>query len=235
MKWMRVLLYAVACGVVFVAATSLTIRFLLQDESSVICPDVVGLDVEEAKVAAAQRGLSLIVTKYDKRKDVPYNRILVQTPDPALLVRAGRTISVVVSDGPRTVSIPSYLGLSLEEAQGALRDRGVALKKIIYVPSDDTGKVVAQFPPVGENILDEEGMTFFVGAREKRFFVMPDLKAEEYGAAVEEMQRKQIKYSVTPTGPLGWMKRAFPVGIPARTVFDEDQVVEVRMDAEETK
>jgi len=235
MKWIRVLLYAVACGVVFVTATSLTIRFLLQDESSVICPDVVGLDVEEAKVAAAQRGLSLIITKYDKRKDIPYNRILVQTPDPALLVRVGRTISVVVSDGPRTVSIPSYLGLSLEEAQGALRERGVALKKVIYVPSDDAGKVVAQFPPVGENILDEEGMTFFVGAREKRFFVMPDLKAEEYGAAVEEMQRKQIKYSVTPTGPLGWMKRAFPVGIPARTVFDEDQVVEVRMDAEETK
>ena len=235
MKWIKVLLYAVACGVVFVSATSLTIRFLLQDESSVICPDVVGLDVEEAKVAAAQRGLSLIITKYEKKRDVPYNRILVQTPDPALLVRVGRTISVVVSDGPRTVSIPSYLGLSVEEAQDALRERGVALKKIIYVPSDNVGKVVAQDPPTGENILDEEGMTFFVGAREKRFFVMPDLKSEEYGAAIEEMQRKQIKYSVTPTGPLGWMKRAFPVSIPARTIFDEDQVVEMRMDAEGTK
>jgi len=46
MKWLRILLYALTCGVVFVAATSLTIGFLLQDESSVVCPDVVGLDVE---------------------------------------------------------------------------------------------------------------------------------------------------------------------------------------------
>jgi len=235
MKWIKVLLYALACGVVFISATSLTIRFMLQDESSVSCPDVVGLDVEEAKVAAAQRGLSLIITKYEKRKDIPYNRILIQTPDPALLVRVGRTISVVASDGPRTVTIPSYLGLSLEEAQGALRERGVALKKIIYVPSDNAGKVLAQAPQSGENILDEEGMTFVVGAREKRFFVMPDLKSDEYGAAVEEMQRKQIKYSVTPSGPLGWMKRAFPVSIPPKTVFGEDEVVEVRMDAEGMK
>ena len=235
MKWVKVLLYALACGVVFVSATSLTIRFLLQDESSVICPDVVGVDVEDAKVLAAQRGLSLIITKYEKRKDVPYNRILLQAPDPTLLVRVGRTISVVVSDGPKTMTIPSYLGLSLEEAQEGLRARGVALKKVVYVPSENPGKVLAQVPASGENILDQEGMFFIVGAREKRFFVMPELKSEEYGAAVEEMQRKQIRYNVAPTGPLGWIKRAFPASIQPRTIFDEDQIIEMRMDPEGPK
>jgi eukaryotic-like serine/threonine-protein kinase len=235
MKWLRVLLYALTCGVVFIAATSLTIRFLLQDESSVICPDVVGLDVEEAKVVAAQRGLSLIITKYEKKPDVPYDRILVQTPDPALLVRVGRTVSVVVSDGPRTVTIPSYLGLSLEEAQAALADKGIACKRIIYVPSDNVGKVVAQMPQSGDNILDQAGMSFFVGAREKRFFVMPDIRSEEYGAAIEEMEKKQIKYAVAPAGSLGWIKGAMPSTIPPKTVFDEDQVVEVRMVNEGSK
>ena len=71
MKWIKILLYALAGGVVFISATSLTIRFMLQDESSVSCPDVVGLDVEEAKVAAAQRGLSLIITKYEKGRISP--------------------------------------------------------------------------------------------------------------------------------------------------------------------
>jgi hypothetical protein len=31
------------------------------------------------------------------------------------------------------------------------------------------------------------------------------------------------------------MKRAFPASIPPKTVFDEDEVVEVRMDAEGMK
>ena len=235
MKWLKVLLVALASGAVFVTATSLTVRFLLEDESSVLCPDVVGLDVDEAKAATAQRGLSLLITKYEKKKDVPYNRILAQTPDPTLLVRAGRTISVVVSDGPKLVQIPSYLGLSLEEAQAALRDQGVALKKVLYVPSDNVGKVLAQVPQSGQNILDEEGMTLVVGAREKRFFVMPEIKSAEYGAAIEEMEKKQIKYSVVPAGPLAWVRGQWTAFIQPKTIFDEDQVVQVRMAGEGSK
>src|SRR5208337_1839082 len=122
MKWLKILLYALTASAVFILATSFTIKFLVTDESTVACPDVTGLDVGEAKQLAAQKGLSLIIGKYETKKDVPYNHVLFQTPDPAMPVRAGRIVTVVLSDGPVPVIIPAFVGLSLEEAQAALAD-----------------------------------------------------------------------------------------------------------------
>ncbi len=214
--------------VVFVAATSITIVYLLRDESTVACPDVVGLDADEARSVAAQKDLSLLITKYEKKKDVPYNRILAQAPDASIPVRSGRTISVIVSDGPRTTEIPSYVGLSLDEAQAKLLEKGIGIKKIMYVPSETVGKVLAQVPGAGQNILDEEGMSFIVGGKEKRFFVMPDISSEESAEAIEEMDKKGIKYSVNSAGPFGWTKRTAPLSIPPKTVFSDDEVLEIR-------
>lgn len=230
MKLLKILACFVAAVVVFVTATSVTIGFLLRDESTVACPDVIGLDADEARSVAAQKGLSLAITKYEKKKDVPYDRVLAQVPDAAIPVRAGRAISVIVSDGPRTTEIASYVGLSLEEAQAALQEKGIVIKKIIYVPSEAVGKVLAQIPASGQNILDEEGMSFIVGGRQKRFYVMPDIAAEEYPSAIEEMDKKQIKYSAASGGPFGWFKRTAPASILPKTIFSDDQVLEIRTD-----
>src|SRR5208283_4548115 len=109
---------------------------------------------------------SLIIGKYEKQKDVAHNRVLFQTPDPAMPVRAGRTVTVVVSDGPVPVIIPAFVGLTLEEAQAALADRGMKFKKAIYVPGGTANRVVAQIPGSGENVLNEEGVVLLVGGRE---------------------------------------------------------------------
>jgi beta-lactam-binding protein with PASTA domain len=229
MKWLKFFSCLAAAVVVFAVATSVTIKFLLRDESTVACPDVTGLDAEEARILALQKGLSLLITKYEKKKDVPYNLILAQVPDAAMPVRLGRTISVIVSDGPQAVEIASYLGLPLEEAQAALREKGVPVKRIVYVPSEVVGTVLAQVPGAGRNILTEEGMSLIVGGREKRFFVMPDIGSEDQAAAMEEMDRKRIKYSVSPPGgSFGWTGKNAPASIPPKTVFSDDQVVEIR-------
>ncbi len=200
MKLLRLLLYALAASAVFVLATSVTINVLLTDESTVACPDLRGLDVREARLVAAQKGLSLMIGRYETRKDVPYNHILFQTPDPAIPVRAGRALTVVLSDGPVPVIIPVFVGLSLEEARDALADRGMKLKKVIYVPGGNANQVVAQVPGSGENILDEEGTVLFVGGSSRRFYVMPDVAAGDYGALVQEMEEKHIKHALTSNG-----------------------------------
>lgn len=229
MKLLKLLLYALAASAVFILCTSLTIEFLLTDESTVACPDLTGLDVGEAKQLAAQKGLSLITGKYERKKDVPYNRVLFQTPDPAMPVRAGRTVTVVLSDGPVPVIIPAFVGLSLEGAQAALADRGMKFKRVIYVPGANTNRVVAQVPGSGENILNEEGMVLFVGGREKRFYVMPDLATGDYGGMLQEMEEKHIKHTVTSTGlPNAAGDRALKWNIPSRTIFTEDDVLELQ-------
>lgn len=147
MKWLWLLLYVIAGAAVFFISTSTAVVYLLRDESTVACPDLTGIDAEEARSVAAQKGLSLVVASYEKKKDIPYNQVLSQTPEPAMPVKSGRTVSVVVSDGPKAVNIDSYLGLSLEEAQAALQERKIGINKIIYVPSETVGRSSPRCPP----------------------------------------------------------------------------------------
>jgi beta-lactam-binding protein with PASTA domain len=229
MKWLRALCYLVACTIVFMLATSLTIRFLLTDLSTVPCPDVIGLDYEEAKRTADLAGLSLVATKYEVKKDAPYNRVIAQKPDAATPVKTGRLITVILSDGPRLTTIPQFVGLSIDEAQAELQEKALPLKKIIYVPSDaNKGKVLAQAPATGENILDKEGMVLIVGGREKRFFVMPDIAVGDVPSVIEELEKKQIKYATIPAGRPESLPRVPPRNrILPNTIFSEDSAIDL--------
>jgi beta-lactam-binding protein with PASTA domain len=228
MRWIRALFCVIACAVVFVLSTSLTIRFLLTDKSTIPCPDMTGLDYGDAKRTASDAGLSALAIKYEVRKDVPYSRVISQKPDAGTPVRVGRIVSVILSDGPRLTTIPHFVGLSVEEAQSELQARGMPLKQIIYVPSDGIGRVLAQAPPTGENILDEEGMVLIVGGRERRFFMMPEISAGDLASIIQELEKKQIKYSFAPaelpeTGRgIAQKNRILP-----RTVFGEDSIIEL--------
>ncbi len=229
MKWLKIPLYALTASAVFILAASYTVKFLVTDESTVACPDVTGLDIGEAKQQAAQKGLYLIIGKYETKKDVPYNRVLFQTPDPAMPVRAGRTVTVVLSDGPVPVIIPAFVGLTLEEAQAALADRGMKLKKVINVPGGDANRVVAQIPGSGENVLNEEGMVLLVGGRERRFYVMPEVAPGGYAGILQEMDEKHIRHAATSTGlPDAADGGVLKCNIPSRTIFTEDDVVELQ-------
>lgn len=234
MRWLKIPLYALVCAAVFVFAACFTLKVLLTDESNVSCPDLTGLDVEEAKQLAVQKGLSLLTGKYEKREDVPYNRVLLQTPDPGMPVRAGRSVTVVLSGGPAPVIIPAFVGLSFEEARNALTDRGMKLKKVLYVPDRTPDRVVAQVPAAGENILDPEGVALFVGSLEKRFYVTPDVVSADYGALLQEMEEKHIAHAETSLPlqqPGSAANGALICNVPPGTIITEEDVLELRTDS----
>ncbi len=228
MKWLKVPLYALVAAAVFAFAACLTINVLLTDQSTVTCPDVTGIDVEEAKLAAARKGLSLITGKYEKREDVPYGRVLFQSPDPGMPVRTGRTLTVVLSDGPVRVIIPAFIGLPLDAARTALDNRGMKLKKVVYVPGRTPGVVVAQTPASGENMLDKGGVALFVVGQEKRFYVTPDFASADYAALLQEMDEKHIKHAeaFTPSGPSG--NGTVTCNVPPGTIITEEDVLELQ-------
>jgi eukaryotic-like serine/threonine-protein kinase len=225
MKLVRILLYLIACVVVFIFSTALSVKIFLPHENTVPCPDLAGLDYFEAKSQAEVKGFYLIIDRYEKRKDVPYNRVIVQKPDPSLPVRKGRTIMVVVSDGPRPVFIPSFVGHTLEESQTMLEEQHIKLKNVLFVPAAEPGKIVAQVPAAGENIIDEEGMVLIAGGRAKRYFMMPDVQKDSEGI-IEEMDRKDIKYAVTNDGSVLQGMRS---NVPAGTIFNDETILDIKL------
>ena len=228
MRLLTLLFYAAACVLVFVLAVSFTIRLVLLDERTIACPELTGLDIEEAKSVAAQSGLPLVVSKYEKRKDIAYNRVILQNPDAGVPVRSGRTVTVLLADGPMMAIIPAFVGLSLDAAGAALQQQGMKLRKVIYVPSGEANRVLAQVPESGENILDPDGIVLVVGTKGKRFYVMPEIAPGDYAAAVKELDLKQIRHVQVPTGrPDGPPAGPLKTNILPKTIFKDDDMLEL--------
>ncbi len=229
MRWVKILFYCCTFVLVFAVSSYVAMRILLREQGTITCPDTVGKELSDAKRLAQEKDLFVVVSKYEKRKDVPYNYIISQRPEPNMPVRKGRTLSVIVSEGPLLVNIPLVTNHTLTYAEETLKERLIPVKQVINVPNESVGAIVAQSPKSGQNIVDEDGVTLFLGSRQKRFFLMPDLIGKSVTEIVSELEAKQIKYNVTyverPGRPL---KTILETSIPSRTLFGEDDTLEIK-------
>jgi len=228
MSWIKALFYCLTFIVIFTLSSYVAMRVFIGEQGTIMCPDIVGKELSDAKRLVAEKDLSVVVSRYEKRKDIPYNYIISQRPEPNMPVREGRTLSVVVSEGPLLVNVPPVTNHTLTYAEETLKERYISVKEVINVPNDSVGTIVAQSPTSGKNIVDEGGMTLFLGSRQKRFFLMPDLVGKSVTEIINELETKQIKYNVTyvdrPGKPL---KTILETSIPSKTLFGEDNTLEI--------
>jgi eukaryotic-like serine/threonine-protein kinase len=229
MSWLKALLYCCVFVVVFTVSSYYAMRILIREEGTITCPDIVGKELSDAKRLAGDKDLSVIVSRYEKRKDIAYNYIISQRPEPSMPVRKGRTLSVVVSEGPLLVNIPLVTNHTLTYAEATLKEQSIQVKRVINVPSGNIDTVVGQSPKSGQNIVDEEGVTLILGSRQKKFFIMPDLIGKSTTEIINELETKQIKYNVTyvdrPGRPI---KTILETSIPPKTLFGEDDTLEIK-------
>jgi eukaryotic-like serine/threonine-protein kinase len=117
-------------------------------------PDVRGLVADEAVAALEAAGLTPHVdddTRHDRA--VPAGHVLAQDPlEPA---RSGSTVLLVVSAGPRQVTIEDVRGLEVDEARALLESAGLTTSIAERFDDDvEPGGVVGTAPPAGE-VVDE--------------------------------------------------------------------------------
>jgi serine/threonine-protein kinase len=204
---------------------------LLKTGGTVICPDVRGKNVDDAKQLVQSKGLSLAVVKYERRNDVPYNHITVQKPEANISTRKGRIVLVIVSEGPELVRVPLLTGYQLGDVEKVLKVINVKIDKTVYVTSPKVGKVITQTPKGGEDMLQGKGVTLFVGEEQKPLYVMPDFKAIELLDIAKEMDRKGIKHEVIYEKNLYSLrsKPAIETYIPSGTIFKADDEIKIKV------
>ncbi|HEY3277624.1 MAG TPA: PASTA domain-containing protein [Syntrophorhabdaceae bacterium] len=226
MSFKKGILYLFTPIAVFLLSSYMTVNILLKTGATVICPDLRGQKVEDAKRVAEGRGLSLSVLRYEPRNDIPYGYITVQKPEANITVRTGRVVMVLVSEGPELVELPSFVHEKLEEAEANLRAKQMEIEKTIFVPHKNAGQVVAQIPSQGTKLLQGSGVTLFVGQGMKKYYLMPDVKNADINTLSGEMDGKKIKYRF-------FYGREEPangsppkmVATPSKTIFnDEDEI-----------
>jgi beta-lactam-binding protein with PASTA domain len=228
MTWKKGLLYTLLPFFVFFVSVYLTIDILLKAGDNVVCPDVRGKTVDEARELASKKGLPLVVLRYENRSDIPYNHITVQKPEANIPIRKGRVIHVIVSEGPRLTEVPNLTGKSLQEAEETLREKNLDIGKIIRIPHSREGRVITQNPKGGEKILERKEVTLFIGLAKGKYFFLPDTKELSLWDIQDEMDSKQIKYKVTTlpkNDKVAKDNTLLRLSLPPRTIFKADDEV----------
>ena len=230
MKLIKIILCIITPVIVFGLSTYLTISLTLKFQQTTICPDIRGKTVEDARETMKRKGLNLVVLRYERRNDVPYNHITVQKPDANISTKKGRVVYVIVSEGPELMKTPSFVGLTTEEAQRMFSERHLVLEKTIMVPGPKAGKVIAQLPAQGSDILEYGKVTLFVGAEPRSYYLMPDKKNINYNELADEFESRGIKYRLNYARGDNSESRGVDYSISPRTLFasTEEVVVNIR-------
>lgn len=230
MKLIKILLYVLAPIAVFGLSTYLTISLTLKFQQTTICPDVRGKTVEEARELIKNKGLSLVVMRYERRNDVPYNHITVQKPDANISTKKGRVVYVIVSEGPELMKVPSFVGLTPEQAQLVLSEKHLVLEKTVMVPHEKAGKIIAQVPSSGSDILEYGRITFFVGSEIRSYYFMADTKNINYNELADELEAKRIRYKVNyARGDQAASRNGIEYSVLPRTIFSSTEEIVINI------
>jgi len=211
-------IYAIILAGVLVTSTWISFsRFVLGKSLKV--PDLTNLSVEESTALAAEHGLHVAVDatreSFDDR--VPAHHVRAQSPVPETEVKAGQTIRVFLSLGPRTIRVPELAGMSPRTAALALSKAGlkegtVAAMRLAVAPG-----IVAQGVSPGTTASPDAAVDVLVnrGAPETAW-VMPDLIGRDFekvrlAFVARGFRLGGVKSQVYEGAAAGTILRQFPV------------------------
>jgi serine/threonine-protein kinase len=211
----KLLLLGAALVLTYVVFAFASMRIAMRTRD-VLVPSLAGQSVNEATAALAAAGLMLKVEEA-RRPDpkVPAGQILTQDPQAGVRTRRQRSVKVWVSGGPRSSTVPAFIGESDRTAQLRAQQEGLELAGISEIRSADypTDVVVAQAPPASS----AGGKVSLLVNRGQRTstYVMPDLIGVNGDRAADLLRNHGFRASVVgdhpyPGVPAGFVLRQNP-------------------------
>jgi beta-lactam-binding protein with PASTA domain/predicted Ser/Thr protein kinase len=133
-------------GTVLVAGSSVRIN-VSKGVKPVAVPNVVGLTYD---VAAAQlQSAGFTVGRVDVESDRPAGEVVTQNPPGNSTASKGSSVTLSVSQGPKTVTVPDVSLMAVADARATLRAAGFRVSVIRQETDDEglDGLVMSQDPP----------------------------------------------------------------------------------------
>jgi serine/threonine protein kinase/beta-lactam-binding protein with PASTA domain len=128
----------------------------------IVVPNLVSLTVDEARQRLARLGLTLLIAEETENDTIPAHVIASQDPEPSATVAPNASISVIVSTGASSVTVPDVVGEDAAAAQGALAGAGLEVVLSYTVDAaNPTGKISAQRPEAGAKAKKHSKVTIF--------------------------------------------------------------------------
>jgi eukaryotic-like serine/threonine-protein kinase len=150
-------------------------------------PSVDGLGQRTAAAILTDAGL--VVDRVVRQADdaVPDGRVVKTSPAAGQTVDRGSNVTLFVSSGPEQVAVPNVVGLTRQEAQQTLGNRGFQFT-VTEEGSDgaDPGTVLRQDPPAGASV-DPGSSVAIIVARAIPIVFVPDLLGQSGTAATDTL------------------------------------------------
>ena len=143
-------------------------------QETVEVPDVLAQNraSAEGELRAAGFRVSVATAPSD---EVEEGLVMAQDPEPGVDALKGSTVSITISEGPESASVPNVVGQDSETAAGALADAGFQVQ-VREQETDDPaneGRVLDQNPAAGVQAEPGSTVTIVVGR-----FVLPDVEGD---------------------------------------------------------
>jgi serine/threonine-protein kinase len=147
-------------------------------------PGLVGRGEDAAGALARRAGLTVDVAER-RASDDPAGVVLSQDPPAGERLGDGRAVRLVVSSGPRPVTVPDVANAPVEDAVAALREQGlVVVVRRAFHETVAAERVVAQSVPAGRDVAPETAVTLVV-SRGPAPVEVPDVHGSTYDEAAQ--------------------------------------------------
>lgn len=159
-------------------------------------PNVVGMQLEEAQQAILDNDLTF---KVDRRHSIdPVDRVIAQDPEPKQ-VKSGDLVTLVASDGPAILPVPTLVGKGADAAEAELREMGFVPARASVFNSAAPGTVVGQVPAPDEPHPQGTEVNLQVSQGPQPFKV-PDVKGKTCAAAKAQLEGIGMKVVTQTAG-----------------------------------
>jgi hypothetical protein len=126
-------------------------------------PNVVGMPLQLARKALKEVRLGSTVTIVDSAQ--PEGTVVAQSPSAGSQTLPGSTVALEVSNGVAPIrAVPDVIGMNSGVARGTLTEAGFLVRLVEEVTPNENnhGRVIAQDPSGGEELLEQSTVTITV-------------------------------------------------------------------------
>ncbi len=190
----RFLLLIAILATVGIFGAILGIRFAVRG-TEVGVPPVTGKSVDEAKKALVAKDLAVEVTGERYDSSTAAGKVLSQLPTPGGRIKAGGSVQVVVSLGPRRIPIPDLRGSSVRSARLMVTQAGYELGNVSVMTAGNAEReeVVTQYPSPTSKETGSPKIDILVTTPPGRLYVMPDVTGQNITGVLAFFEKTWLK------------------------------------------
>ncbi|MDR2864248.1 MAG: PASTA domain-containing protein [Spirochaetaceae bacterium] len=243
----RVRLFGGLCATLFVFAAIITIAVFFvfaRGAEEVMVPDVRSKELPAALIELQNKELYPRIQLRYSQSAAEKGLILEQDPKPGAIVKAGRRIRLVVSQGVLLSAVGSYIGKNLNDVEnefqslfGGERQGGSELpllsvqKPVLYQYSPEiSGTILDQNPLSGTKISGPIKISFVVSkGLEAKELEVPALTGLKFDDALALITKADIRYEffLSPANTSASIGTVVSQNPAAKTIIPADHIVQI--------